>query len=537
MFAASRRNPRQPVESSALSTESLPTATATPSSHRPRHNSSSLSLRHISFDPSDHISVVTQLNGSVWPKVWPYCLANTLWFCLVFILQYVYTIDMNTSTITGHRYMGMVMSFLVVTRVTLQYQRYRADAAAVHALGSATRQLAVTLCYDTELRQQTTPEWRNDVMAGMIRMVAKALQVLDFRSRDCVLYRPVLPESLLLYSVLGLESEADTSTTVGNGSGLLDAYTKRLQGALPSSRTRNASSNNNNNGSRRFGFGAASQRWNSSFRSGSSHRAPPPESETPPPANTTLLLTQASRVVTHEAMQVRHTIVSGSTADMSVLPLLDLVGQGLQAFSVLETHMTTPVPFPFVQMAKTLLFVWVFTIPLALVLPPKANLTLIVLYACIVCLITYGFVGLEMVAMELTDCFGDDPSDLDQQRMIEMYCEDCYLAVYKTDGRQWATRLRATAGQWLQHHRTRRTGAIRTRSTAAAAVGRMGRGGGGGVEKTIPEHEGAVREDEDVTEQSASNNGLVSDETLRMLQNLSFDESSSDEDSEEELTV
>lgn len=44
--------------------------------------------------------------------------------------------------------------------------------------------------------------------------------------------------------------------------------------------------------------------------------------------------------------------------------------------------------------------------------------------------------------MELADCFGDDASDLDNEGAAEQCAEDCYLAIYKCDGRLWALQLR-----------------------------------------------------------------------------------------------
>ena len=56
-------------------------------------------------------------------------------------------------------------------------------------------------------------------------------------------------------------------------------------------------------------------------------------------------------------------------------------------------------------------------------------------------LITYGFFGIELVACELDDCFGDDPSDFDALGHARHCFEDCYISIYKLDGESWAQRL------------------------------------------------------------------------------------------------
>lgn len=69
------------------------------------------SLRHLTWNEHDHLSVLLQLHGSVWPRVWPFVVAAVLVQTIVYVLKENH-IDLTASG-TGHRYMGMVMSFLV----------------------------------------------------------------------------------------------------------------------------------------------------------------------------------------------------------------------------------------------------------------------------------------------------------------------------------------------------------------------------------------------------------------------------------------
>jgi len=71
----------------------------------------------------------------------------------------------------------------------------------------------------------------------------------------------------------------------------------------------------------------------------------------------------------------------------------------------------TPYPFPTSQMTRIVLFVWVFTLPLALssgVEEPYSTPVLMFF-------ITVGFFGLEYISIELDDPFGDDLNDLDTE--------------------------------------------------------------------------------------------------------------------------
>jgi predicted membrane chloride channel (bestrophin family) len=61
-------------------------------------------------------------------------------------------------------------------------------------------------------------------------------------------------------------------------------------------------------------------------------------------------------------------------------------------------------------MTRTLLFAFVYTIPFVFLGDTVGN----VVYHCIaVFVMTYGYIGLEMVAIELDDPFGSDDNDLD----------------------------------------------------------------------------------------------------------------------------
>lgn len=73
---------------------------------------------------------------------------------------------------------------------------------------------------------------------------------------------------------------------------------------------------------------------------------------------------------------------------------------------------STPFPFPLVQMAFTLIDIWLYTLPFALSSDIKNK------FACaaIIFFITFGFRGLERIATELQDPFGKDENDFDMNK-------------------------------------------------------------------------------------------------------------------------
>mmetsp|Transcript_8191 Transcript_8191/g.11701 ORF Transcript_8191/g.11701 Transcript_8191/m.11701 type:complete len:123 (-) Transcript_8191:67-435(-) len=99
---------------------------------------------------------------------------------------------------------------------------------------------------------------------------------------------------------------------------------------------------------------------------------------------------------------------------------------------------TTPFPFPLVQMARTFMFLWVFTLPLALIGSDYGVAGIVSL----IFILTYGFLGLEYVSMELDDPFGDDPNDFNDMEMAKMAFEDIYITMLRTDGIHYTKELR-----------------------------------------------------------------------------------------------
>jgi predicted membrane chloride channel (bestrophin family) len=82
------------------------------------------------------------------------------------------------------------------------------------------------------------------------------------------------------------------------------------------------------------------------------------------------------------------------------------------------------------QMARTFLFLYVYSIPFALLSAVSKPIQSLVL----VFIVTYGFLGLEYVTIELEDPFGDDPSDLPVTDLATGLYEDCCIVIADKDG-------------------------------------------------------------------------------------------------------
>ena len=139
-------------------------------------------LRQLKWDESNHFSIITQLHGSVIPKVVPFCIVNSLWAAVLYELKKRDIIDL-TSSPSGHKYLAVIMSFLLVSRVKIMYDRYMHSATAMTECFRACREMvqyAVALS-KTDMSDRAK-QWRHDVAHAVIVMLRVTAAVLEFQS-------------------------------------------------------------------------------------------------------------------------------------------------------------------------------------------------------------------------------------------------------------------------------------------------------------------------------------------------------------------
>lgn len=111
------------------------------------------------------------------------------------------------------------------------------------------------------------------------------------------------------------------------------------------------------------------------------------------------------------AQSLRAYIYNTDSVELELMEKITLIGKidnYLAAYRELLKIASTPLPFPMVQMGRTFLFLWIFTMPLALAgLEVQLSAVLIFVF-----FLTYGYIGLELVSMTLLYPTGDDINDL-----------------------------------------------------------------------------------------------------------------------------
>jgi len=334
--------------------------------------------------------------GSVWPKVLPFCLMNVaIAACIFYMKEGRFKTDLTFSD-RGHTFMSLMVSFLVVSRAQIVYSRYMEArkylSDAMRSCRELVQHMAILTLYESS---KEVREWRYEVAYRTILLLRVLCAAIEFPScKNNAWDIPEMDEAhrRQLMQCLVLDPEVTETLTTSARTVVKQGNMKDLSHGIRSATDENF------------------------------------------------------RVPVVMAYQLREAIVKNReirTGGIFVhvneeLKILQFVSEFNGAYHGLRKLITTPFPFPLVQMARTFLFVWVFTLPFALAGDIKQPIQV----CMIIFVITYGFIGLEYVSMELDDPFGNDPNDFDDLSMSQMVFEDIYITINEIDGRAAADKLR-----------------------------------------------------------------------------------------------
>lgn len=332
--------------------------------------------REVQYDDSDNIGVLLQLYGSVWPRVFPWCLATCIFTYIAISCRNHGIIDLSINNNHAHQFMGILVSFLVVTRATLTYNRFMEARQHLQDSFRAAREIVQYSCLLTCLN--TSPkarEWRRTVAYRTIVTLRMATAAVQYRSHG-----------VNAWEMLAADEHDQTE--------LLLHQTNNAPAAAAAAAGRNAEAD------------------------------PLDDSKNYRPTSILTDLAHGPRTQTDEnfraplvwAYNLRDTLLQ-TRKDASILPthalhvneslkFLALTSEFVSAYHGLQKLITTPFPFPLVQMTRTFLFTWVFSLPLVLMQDNDTTWEVLIL----VFLLTFGFLGVEYVSIELDDPYGDDPS-------------------------------------------------------------------------------------------------------------------------------
>jgi len=264
------------------------------------------------------------------------------------------------------------VSFLLVSRVTIGLGRYTEARDGLEVMYREQRELVQNMViFSDHCLDRAAKEWRQECAYRGTILLQVVMAVIDYPTTK-----------VPAWEISELSGEEEQYSTSG--------WQQKQQRMM--STTHNLTDFSSLNVVVRkstFALSAQARRWAHNLRS---------EWE------------ETMRVPIHLAYLLRKSIHSHSKRLRTPMSasneskLLSSVDSFMGGYYRLRNFLTTPVPFPLVQMSRTFVFLYIFTVPFVLLQDESSNLA----HYCTVFVMTYGFMGLEIVAIELDDPFGDD---------------------------------------------------------------------------------------------------------------------------------
>ena len=120
-------------------------------------------LGKFKYSTKDHVGIIFSANGSIWQFVFPFCLVNSIITVLVIYCRDQDIVDLTFNS-QGHQYLSTLVSFLVVTRLSIAYQRFCQIATFLKAMMSISREIVQnTVAVSRFDRGPNAQQWRFEV--------------------------------------------------------------------------------------------------------------------------------------------------------------------------------------------------------------------------------------------------------------------------------------------------------------------------------------------------------------------------------------
>lgn len=335
-----------------------PSTTATARAYWCPRPDAHVRTRDVDYDMDSHFSVLFQMQGSVWPKVLrksvptvtnesdmrpvtvssnsqhiisfqtsetAWCLVTMVFTYAIIALRDAGIVNLTIKNSTGHSFMSLLVSFLVVTRATITYNRFMEARQGLTDLYSAAREVVQYACLlSMENTGAAAVKWRQDVAYRTIVCLRMATAAVEFRSKGVSAWESLEEPD---------QDVEERNTSLGNpGEG---------------TPTEDASE---------------SQTDHSSFLRLIAHG---PRTDTDENFRAAVVWIYNLRETCMAPRRTGSSILTTRPFHVNEdLKFMTLTRDFIAAYDGLKKLITTPFPFPLVQMTRTFLFFWVFSLPL-----------------------------------------------------------------------------------------------------------------------------------------------------------------------------
>lgn len=328
----------------------------------------------IEYDSEDHLGVIFKWHGSVWKRTLPYCIANAVIALILHYLKHNKGLDFGITD-KGHSMMTLFVSFLVISRVSMSIGRYNEARGNMTKMYRESREFVQNMVVFTKKDQSEKAKlYRMNLAYNVLILLRMIMAVIDYQSEEVPCW--TLPEL----------------------KGPTKEYVMRSIAVSKSNAT------------------------NHHCEAEMNMRVP----------------IQMSLYIRDEIFTINEHTPGAEIGPWQFIRLFGSIDNFMGAYYGMRRFLTTPFPFPLVQMARTIMFIYLYTLPFAILDSMENSFV----YFATVFLVTYGFIGLENVSIELDDPFGDDDNDFDNMGMMMTAFEDTFVTMHYVDGQEWMDKLK-----------------------------------------------------------------------------------------------
>mmetsp|Transcript_28501 Transcript_28501/g.69364 ORF Transcript_28501/g.69364 Transcript_28501/m.69364 type:complete len:440 (+) Transcript_28501:20-1339(+) len=386
------------MRSSTTTSTATATAKAKLGRHRLRHDREDLGYsRTVSYNSRSHWHLITQKWGSINTKIAPFLVVNALLATAVISLLHFFDIDLTISEF-GHEFMSVLLAFLVINKLQFTLEVYYEIHTSLCAMNQALIDVTQLACSFTKNESGAEyQQWRSNV------------------AYQCILLNRV------------------TTAMVYDG-GQLEVSKMSQFDDDPLILTLDDEDNDNDvDDDEQEGHGDSLQRGRVEL---------PPEMYI---MGLNLKSDRNLRVPCRVSQRLQEVIVDHEMLPTKLDPIremqiLERVKDYMQGYREYRKILTAPLPLPWVQLARIFVFAYCFTLPFAL-FDRELDLGFVQSFF-ILLIVTYGFIGCELLYVELDDAFGDDANDLPVVEESEAAITDILLSLASVDGINAARNVR-----------------------------------------------------------------------------------------------
>jgi hypothetical protein len=347
--------------------------------------------RTVSYVNRNHWSVITQKWGSVNRKVMPFCFANVA-VSIILIVLLEFGMDWTISEF-GHEFMSVLVAFLVINKLSFTLGLYYELQGYLSKMNQSAIELTQLACsFTSGYTEEAYKQWRFDVTLQTLTLLRATVFVIYKGGEENVWEIPELrnnPPELFVeenMSVLTLGTSIFLPTTEDGHQRRTTKVPKELYV------------------------------WGYHLKSDKNLRVP-------------IRIAQRLRETILQHTKLLPTDPLDTIREQA---LLACVQEFMNSYHGIRKYLTTTGGRIFVMF-------YVFTLPFAL-LSPELNLQ----YPQLVVLIfimTYGFMGIELLFVEIDDPFAEDPNELPLTEESRAAGEDICLNLMHVDGKEPVQKL------------------------------------------------------------------------------------------------